>query len=728
MKKQEQADELRPRLPWLSRVGTKNGELTSTGHMLRGGAALLALVNPIATATMWLCVLALSRTRVKGWWLSLGGGVVLVVAAWAGWVVKYNAMWRELAAAVGASLVAQVRQVTAGEAVSASVGDQWSAIGAQVPTWLAWQVPVGVALGVCVAGFVLSYRARYSAPWRRKTPTASRRAVARALERIDATGRRAAPAPERADDVELRLGVDVATAKVVTLAGSALRMHTVVAGPTGFGKSTTVQRIIDGLVAAPEAQGARIGAVLVDMKADPEMVAFLRRTAAAGGRRFHLLTVSPVTSGRYNPIARGDAAQIASKLIESEANAADGGFSEPHYRRLGERYLLLCARVLLDLVEREAVDTFDGARRPWRRDLPDLVRLMRPQLLAKQVDRLSTPVARSLKGYLEEMQENKDLTKDVYGIYTRFALIADGPAGSILVHSPDDLDVLDAMRAGDVVCASLDAQTDVATARHIGNLLIQDITHSFAQLAEEGFGARGGMVWCGVDEFSALGGSLLTNLYARGRSAGAAVALASQDLDGDLNAVDPAFRTQVLTNANVVVLHQQRGESPDTWANAIGTRVVWKETIQVIADTSVLGPQEASSGVGSLREAHEYVVAPDTLRNLPQGRAVVLIGHPTKQVRVVAIARAPQRATTDESAAGTVEAAPAAAVPAHDEPTAPSVAATPPVSAGTPRTVESVENQTSGTDRAVTVAGDVDPHEVDDLDDVMGAPVVEPVD
>lgn len=621
------AADVRPRLPWLSRIGTKNGELNQLGMMLRAGAALLVIVNPVAAIVMWLTLLSLSRTRVKGRWLALGGAAVTVVALLTGWVVKYNTVWRDLADAAKQAISERNAGVLR-EALS-----DW-------PVWLAWQVPVGIALGVCVAGIVLSYRARYKASWRTGDEPASvaPRAIKKASQRLDSTDR---PAAFRADDIVIPLGIDRATGKPFEVSGASMRMHAVVAGPTGFGKTTTLQRLIYGLVVAPSARPSKTGVVMVDMKGDPDLATWLRWAADTAGRPFVLLTER---SGRYNPLRHGDSAQLKDRLIETEANSSDGGFSEPHYRRLGERYVLLCVTVLLDLVDQGASSTFDGHRRPWRRDLPDLVRLMRPGGLSQEADRLSPGTAALVSQYMNELKQNKNLVADTYGVYSRFALVCDGPAGQILTDTgtSDVLDIQAAIRDGAIVCASLDAASDGATSRILGNLLLQDITSAFGALKSERFGTDAGrMTGIIVDEFSALGGSLLSSLYARGRLAGASVTLASQDLDGDLNAVSPAFRTQVLTNANLVVLHQQRGDAPDIWANSIGTRETWKETVQTTADMSALGPQEAATGLGTVRQTHEFVVAPDTLRNLQQGEAIVVVGHPKRRVAQVQITPPP---------------------------------------------------------------------------------------
>lgn len=629
----------RPRLPWLSRIGTKNGELTAAGMILRGAGALLAIINPVAALVMWLELITLSRTRVRGWWLVCTGALVLIPAVPLGLFASYNLIWRDLGAGVRESLGAfSATNITGGGLDVAPVTATLSAW----PSWLLAQLPVGFALGTLVAGLVLGYRARYTASWRQ----APSKPAARVLDKAAAAVVRAdaVPVDERdvvatADELTFTLGVDQDTAHPFTLTGSALRMHTLIGGPTGFGKSTTLQRIIDQLVTAPLRDP--IPVVFIDMKADPEMVAFMADLAATTNRRLHVVTVDPATSVRWNPLRRGGPSEIRSRLIETEEQSATGGFSEPHYRVLGERFLLICAKVLVDLVDNAHQVTVAGRRRPWRQDLTDLLRLMSPQALAREVDRLSPAIASDVEAYLQEVTNNENLARDLYGIFGRYKLWQEGPAGTILTDSPDGLDLYDAIEAGDLVLFSLDAQLDAATARQLGNLALQELTYVQALHGRAGFAEAGRMTFAPVDEFSALGGAQLANMYARMRAAGGAVALASQALYSDLGEVGEGFQGQVLTNANITVLHQQRHEEPARWAEAIGTAPGWKETLQITDDMSVLGSQAAASGVGSLREADSFIVHPNVLRNLPRGHAVVIVGHPERTISTVGVVRAP---------------------------------------------------------------------------------------
>ena len=624
-------EQRRPALPLFQQVGSKDGEVTQFGAMLRVGRVILAVLNPVAVVVMWLLLLVLSRVRaIRPAWLVLTGALATVGALALGWVARYNTVWRELYTAASAAVSER-----SADPIGAVIAERWL-------SWLIWQIPAGVCFGLLLAGVVLAYRDRYRATWRARSRPASRRRVARAGRKIDHrswVAEKVRRRPRTADELQLRLGIDCHSAEPFSVPGSAFRMHAVVGGPTGFGKSTTLRRLLDQFIVDPDAQPLRVGLVMIDMKGDRGMRSFVELVAASAGRRAHIVT-GRAEDAHYNPFRYGDGDELASLLMETESNAADGGFSEPHYRAIGERFLRLVANVLVDLADRQKVDSIDGRRRPWRRDLPDLVRLMNLQTLGKQTDRLTPPLARQLAGFLAEVKEVDSLRRDVYGIYTRFALIAEGPAGRVLTADGETVDLPAAIEAGDLVLFSLGV-SDAGTSRQIGNLAIQDLEKSLARMPAHFYDeeAHHGMALTMLDEFSALGGSLVAGLYARARSAGGAVVLASQTLHADLAGVSDEFASAVLDNANVIVLHQQRGDSPEKWANHFGTREVWKETVQLTSETGILGRQDAASGMGSLREVHEYVVAPDTLRNLPQGQAVVFVGHPERTLTTVAVSR-----------------------------------------------------------------------------------------
>ena len=132
---------------------------------------------------------------------------------------------------------------------------------------------------------------------------------------------------------------------------------------------------------------------------------------------------------------------------------------------------------------------------------------------------------------------------------------------------------------------------------------------------------------------------------------------ATQDLDADLEAVSPQFAASVRTNANVwIVLRQTRGEAADAIARDIGSRLTWKETVQVEDDWDALGGMHAASGVGSLREVDEFILHPNDIKSLPQGGAYLVVKVPSGTINAAEadtrIERVHINALTDEEIAG----------------------------------------------------------------------------
>lgn len=630
----------------------------------RGLRLILGLLNPVTAIVAVVLVVMTARTdavRSRAGWVALLGALGTGVALFTQQLVGYLRPWRELLTAARHTVETSTSaRPDRDQGIGTAIAERW-------PEWILAQLPLAMPAAVLVLGIVLLRRRRFAAHWRPPADTpATSKDVEKALRRLSrptvATSREK-PA-ETAHDLSVVIGVNVESAQPVRLPAEALRMHMVVTGPTGFGKSTTIMRITDQLLASPAAVGLRLPHVFIDMKGDPEMVAFLRTLAESTGRTFHCVTVDGATSARYNPLAAGSAGEMKNKLIECEANAADGGFSEPHHRRVAERYLLLACEVLQDLVVSGALLQDGRERRPWRRDLGDLVRLLKPAEIGRNVDRLSPTNQGRVTEYLSELNDDKDLAKSISGIRQRFALMSE-ETGAILTETPDGIDLHAAILAGDVVLFSLDAMRNAAVARHLGNLALQDLTHVFARLQDERYRASGKLVWVVVDEFSALGGSLMLNLFSRARGAGGALALASQDF-ADLRAVSEAFEAAVTTNANIGIFHRQKGKSASDRAEAFGTYQQWDETTQVQEDNSILGAVSIASGVGSLRMVDKFRIHPNDLKNLPRGVAVVAVDHPDNTLTKVAIAPPSPQVISPRQAAPTPPAS-----PPHSPPVAP---------------------------------------------------------
>ncbi|MGL5862094.1 MAG: type IV secretory system conjugative DNA transfer family protein [Phycicoccus sp.] len=604
--------------------------------MWRVVRVMLILTNPTTALLSAVTVLVGTRSgllrRVRGWWVVLAGLGWLMAGSLLGLGRGYVQPWRDLAAAIPRQFSATTRPDAGG--VLDLVAERWLA-------WLLGQVPIGVAFALIVAGLVMMRRQRYAAAWREDPEpawdTASTRRVAAGHAKAERT-----PLPDTRSafaDLRMPLGVD-ARAKPVALTGAMMIAHMVVTGPTGYGKTTTLLRLVHGWLVRWAVK--ELPAVVFDFKGDPALRAELEAMAAATGRQVHTVTLS-AGSTTYNPLRHGSAEEVAARIIETLANADGGGFTEPHHRIVGERWLTMCMLALDALVAGGSPRDGRVGSAPWTRTLADLAALMPPAEVTTQLARLTGLAQNRARRLLGEVQAEKDLLRSILGMTQRVALLTEQATGPILVDEPDGLDLYQVVAAGDLALFSLSSQANPAAARAIGNLAVADLSSMFGRLLEEGWARRTDRrVLVVLDEFTGLGGSLLSGLLERARSAGGSLVLSTQT-DGGFTAVSEEFAEAVWSNSNMWVLHRQVGESAAARAEAIGTRSAWMETVQVTEDTDLLGSTTGGSGTGSLRKVERFVVHPNELKRLDVGQVVFVCWSPYTAARV-RVTRLPEQA------------------------------------------------------------------------------------
>lgn len=649
---------------------TRNVVHTEKQQVARFIIGAAVLLNPL-TATIAGAIIAvgrIGREYVRAWWLCVAGALATGLGIWMGWAATYGDTYIIVLHDLWSAFLRR-------ESMTSVIDANWQ-------TWAIAQAPFAACAGILGAGIYLAYRRRFDATWREDDDAAGPRArtkrpaSAKRVHRAKAKQRAAtaqAPAAATVSDVDVPIGVDEA-ARPVTLDATAFRTHGVVIGPTGVGKTQALERIIYGFTGAPAARDLHLPAVIVDMKADPDLAATLAAIAAQSGRQFHHVTVD-ATGSAYNPLAGLTADEMADALYET-LFAADKSLNM-HYATLSRRLLQQACRVCVDLADARVARVGGGT---WTIGLADVTDLLNLDTLRSVTPYLSPAVAASLTRYLGDLEAANN-EGDVGDVRDRVAVIVDTAAGRALDASGFTME--QAIRAGDIVCMSLDAAGAPQTARTIGTLAVQDLCATFGRLARDGWG-KTHMCPVILDEFSALGTPRVADLYARARSAGGAVLLATQDLDADLEAVSPQFAASVRTNANVwLVLRQTRGEAADVIARDIGSRLAWKETLQIEDDWDALGGMHAASGVGSLREVDEFILHPNDIKSLPQGGAYLVVKVPSGTINAASADTRIERVhinalSDDECAANTAK----PATPANPANTA--CAARPPRATPTP--------------------------------------------
>ncbi len=190
-------------------------------------------------------------------------------------------------------------------------------------------------------------------------------------------------------------------------------------------------------------------------------------------------------------------------------------------------------------------------------------------------------------------------------------------------------------------------------AAQIAALVIQDLTTISGHRL--GMPSRP-LAFVAIDEFSALDADNILSLLARARESGISVLLATQEMT-DLERLAAGFRDQVLGIVATTIAHRQSvPDSAELIARMIGTDTVWKHTYQTgppgtlsHAVTSTIGLERrpTKTGMGTMREVEEFRIHPNTIKELPTGRAVLITKIPRAQARVVQVIPGPRNGTRD---------------------------------------------------------------------------------
>ena len=402
------------------------------------------------------------------------------------------------------------------------------------------------------------------------------------------------------DTQGLALGRDERGRKVAIPFGEhAGARHTLVVGATGSGKTVT-QTLM-----AVNAIERGMGAVVVDPKGDRGMRSELRCAAQATGRRF--LEWTPAGACVFNPYAYGSETEIADKMLAGER------FTEPHYLRQAQRYLGHVVRVL-----REAdVEV----------SLAVIVEYLDPDRLEVLVRGLPEAESHATRAYLDSLTPYQ--RRDLAGVRDRLAILTESDVGPWLDPQTPDVQQFDlqaAVRERAIVYFNLEADTRPLLAQMLGAAIVQDLQTTVAALQENPIATL-----VVIDEFSALAAERVVGLFARARSAGISLLLATQELSDLRLPGREMLLEQVMGNLSVVIAHRQVvPESAALISNISGRHGVWKVS-------------RRSDGATTRTRTREPVLNPDTVAGLGQGWAAVIVLGGAASVRITHVSTPAQQ-------------------------------------------------------------------------------------
>jgi conjugal transfer pilus assembly protein TraD len=422
---------------------------------------------------------------------------------------------------------------------------------------------------------------------------------------------RAAARPKLPENA-ISLGAE-RSGRTVIVTERELSGHGLILGASGAGKTTTLLTILTQQIQQ------RRPVVVIDMKGSPDFARRLGDAAATAGRPFKLWT--PDGPNRWNPLQHGNATELKDKLIATER------FTEPHYQRAAERYVQTVLQVL------------EHAHPQRPPTLEEVVRLMDPRRLPVALRGLPRSLTDRVQDYLSGL--TSDQHSAIRGLQSRLAIVTESHTGRFLAPPVGGLgggtgelvDVRRAFAGEEVVLFSLNSSRYGQLAAQLGTLAVQDLVSATGwRLEERAAGRQLSQATIAIDEFSGIGSDHVIALFARGREAGVAVLVATQEM-ADLARAGRGVRDQVLGNTSFkLALRQDVPESAQTIAQIIGTEKRWEETRQI--GGTIFG---GYPGRGTRREGEQFIVHPNEIKTFETGEAVLiskLRGGKARTIRV----------------------------------------------------------------------------------------------
>ena len=377
-----------------------------------------------------------------------------------------------------------------------------------------------------------------------------------------------------------------------------LGLHTFLPGATGSGKTTTLERLADGAMASGS------GLVIVDCKGG-SLGMTAKKLATRHGLPFIVVDPDDPATVGYNPCT-GSPSDVANKLIGSFAFGETGEI----YKQVGMNVIPLVVKGLnatgVPVTLVTIADSLDanGLR-----------------ILAKKVDDLvqdnedapdpKTVELQTLADQLRNFVGDADVAgkNGVSGLKFRLGALVQGSFGP-LFKVANELDWDAVFATPTVVYVSLPVTAASEDVELLGRVIIQDLKQACGRRLRSGSDSLTSTL-IAIDEFAALkDAKQIIDLLLQARQAKLPLVLSTQLLPQD-----PDLRSAVL-QAGLLIAHRLQAADAEEIAAQFGTRSSWKVTHQIDWET-------AQTQKGTIRDVDEYVVHPNTLRQLPQGTAAV---------------------------------------------------------------------------------------------------------
>lgn len=488
--------------------------------------------------------------------------------------------------------------------------------------WLAGN-PEALALALAPAlggGWLALKRARQ---WLDRTDTKSREGFILPSDEV--------PPECMGSQTGLRFGYTTDHQVGVDIHNDFLQRHTAIIGQSGVGKTV----LGEFLLWQQAVRGG--GFVFIDAKLDAETRDRLGLMMQLLGREddFYVLNVDkPENSNSYNPILRGDADEVASRLLNllpSSENNPGADF----YRQSANHALTVITGAL------------KAAKRRYH--FSDLAILLQSPRALSELERIvppGSPERMSLQVFLDQFRKKSkegvqidvDRVKTVLGgMSGRIATFAQGKFGKVFNTYTPEIDLTDIVINNKCLYVMLPTMGKDQAALNLGKMVLSDLRTAVYNVQAMKKHLRPNPPFlCFADEMGSYVMPGISRLFEQARSANMCMIPAFQSF-ANLSVVSPDFADIIIQNTwNKAFFKFASKDSPEMAAEIIGKTIkrayslTRSENEGASANNLRATPQgNESKGGGfseSFRESEEFRVTPDQLKALGMGECFVMSG------------------------------------------------------------------------------------------------------
>jgi len=396
-----------------------------------------------------------------------------------------------------------------------------------------------------------------------------------------------------------------------------LNHHIHVVGASGYGKTVLLSHIIKQRI-----QNGK-GLLFIDLKADMDTLIKFSQYVFQANRHEDLRIFSLTEKDMsipYNLILDGTATQLRDRIINSL------NWSEEYYKNQASSFLLKLLILLCWIRDNKKQGFHLGT-------ILDCVTQPKKIIEIGNDIPMTDTKLKSHAQNLKEFMDTKEHYNSLQGLRTQLESIVLSDFGDLVSTNDPGINLFEAVTTGKIIFIFLDTRRYSETAKAIGRFILQDLKSVSARVDAEIAKDDRKPFSVIIDEFADLAQEDFIGFLDRARSSKMSVVVAHQEIC-DLQRISPEFAGRLMGNTSTLYAFlQKRPESAEMISGIAGTRTVWKHTKQ----TERFGFLNIESGGGSKREAEEFVIHPNLIKNLRVGKCVCIKKYPESRAYLVKI-------------------------------------------------------------------------------------------